>query len=64
MLNWIKKLWHDEEGATMVEYALLLGLIAIVVILVVTALGQKVGEAFDEAQQQLPAGAGQVTPTP
>ena len=64
MLEKIKTLWHDEEGATMVEYALMLALIAIVCILVITALGQKTGATFDEAQTQLPAGGGQVTPTP
>jgi Flp pilus assembly pilin Flp len=47
----------------MVEYALMLALIAIVAILVVTALGQKVATTFDDAQQQLPAGGGQVPPT-
>jgi pilus assembly protein Flp/PilA len=64
MLERIKMLWRDEEGATMVEYALMLALIAIVCILVVTALGQKAGTTFDDAQQQLPAGGGQVVPTP
>jgi pilus assembly protein Flp/PilA len=64
MLERIKALWSDEEGATMVEYALMLALIAIVAILVVTALGQKTGQTFDAAQTQLPAGGGQVQPTP
>ena len=64
MLERIKSLWHDEEGATMVEYALMLALIAIVCILVVTALGNKAGQTFDNAQTQLPAGGGQYPPTP
>ena len=64
MLEKIKSLWHDEEGATMVEYALMLALIAIVCILVVTALGNKAGETFDNAQTQLPAGGGQYPVTP
>jgi pilus assembly protein Flp/PilA len=63
MLKWIKGLWRDEEGATMVEYALMLALIAIVAILVVTALGNKVAQTFDNAQTQLPAGGGQYPPT-
>jgi len=62
MLESIKSLWHDEEGATMVEYALMLALIAIVCILVVTALGQKTGQTFNEAQAQLPAAGGQIVP--
>jgi len=64
MMRWIKSLWRDEEGATMVEYALMLALIAIVAILVVTVLGTKVAATFDSAQQQLPAGGGQLPPTP
>ena len=63
MLERMKALWSDEEGATMVEYVLMLALIAIVCILVITALGTKVGETFNSAQQQLPAGGGQVQPT-
>ncbi len=64
MLKWMKSLWHDEEGATMVEYALMLALIAIVAILVVTVLGTKVSQTFDSAQSQLPAGGGgQYPPT-
>ena len=41
----------------------LLALIAIVCILVITALGTKVGQTFDSAQTNLPAGGGQVEPT-
>jgi pilus assembly protein Flp/PilA len=64
MLTWLKSLWSDEEGATMVEYALMLALIAIVCILVVTVLGQKTGQAFNVAQTSLPGTSGQVQPTP
>jgi pilus assembly protein Flp/PilA len=64
MLAWLKSLWTDEEGATMVEYALMLALIAIVCILVVTALGTQTGQTFDLAQSSLPGTANQVQPTP
>ena len=63
MLALIKSLWRDEEGATMVEYALMLALIAIVCILVVTALGTQTGATFDEAQQNVSGGT-QVPVTP
>ena len=62
MFNQLKVLWQDEEGATMVEYALMLALIAIVCILVVTALGTQTAESFNQAQEQLPDGTGQVAP--
>lgn len=42
LLNKAKLLYEDEEGATMVEYALLLALIAVVCILAVTNLGTAV----------------------
>jgi len=45
----IKKLFNffkDEDGATMVEYALMVALIAVVCILAVTALGTGIRGAF------------------
>ncbi len=35
----VKILWEDESGATMVEYAIMLGLIAAVCIAIVGTLG-------------------------
>lgn len=50
------KVWHDdfrvraseEGGATAVEYALMVALIAAVIILAVTTLGNNAEEKFDE----------------
>lgn len=42
----IKALLADEEGASLVEYGLLVALIAAVCVVVVTSLGQKVNNAF------------------
>lgn len=42
----------DEEGAAIVEYAILVALIAIVAILVVAALGNKVSEKFSEFESK------------
>ena len=41
MLNSIKRFWKDESGQGLVEYALILFLIAIVVIVALTTLGKK-----------------------
>ena len=41
-----KWLYTDEEGATMVEYALLLALIAVVSILIITSLGGHVKDQY------------------
>jgi len=51
----IKKLFKDEEGATMVEYALMLALIAVVCITIVTTLGGKVHDTFADTASKMPA---------
>ncbi len=54
------QLVKDEEGATMVEYALMLALIAIVCITAVTLIGTNATAIFTEAANELvePAGTG------
>ncbi len=42
----IGKLFKDETGASAVEYGLLLGLIAIVVMVGITALGQSLSNLY------------------
>lgn len=54
MMQQIKALWQDEEGATMVEYALMVALIAVASIITVTALGQKTNGTFSTAEQAMP----------
>jgi pilus assembly protein Flp/PilA len=39
-------LYRDEEGATMVEYGLMVALIAVVALVAVTALGGSVRDIF------------------
>ena len=39
--------WRDESGATMVEYGLLVGLIALVVALGATVLGTEISTMFN-----------------
>ncbi len=55
----LRKWFKDEEGQGMVEYGLIIGLIAVVVIVALVALGPKVRDMFDEVNEQLDkAGAG------
>jgi pilus assembly protein Flp/PilA len=66
MLNVIKRFVREEEGATMVEYGLMVALIAVVCILVVAALGKQLGATFDKVQSQVKTAnntASQVQPT-
>ena len=54
----------SEEGATMVEYGIVVALIAVVSILVIGALGVDVFNAFDQSQSNMDPGAGPTPPTP
>jgi len=47
-------LFAKEKGQGLVEYAIILALIAIVVIVVMTALGQKVNNTFQTINNTLP----------
>ncbi len=51
--NAVSRFVGNEEGAALVEYALLLALIAVVVILTLTSVGQKVSSKFSEVAAQL-----------
>lgn len=53
MIDKIKKLYMDEEGATMVEYALMVALIAVVCIFVVTQLGQRAQTTFQTVEEEM-----------
>jgi pilus assembly protein Flp/PilA len=44
----IKKFFRDEEGATAVEYGLMVALIAIVIIVAVTLLGTNLSSKFNQ----------------
>jgi pilus assembly protein Flp/PilA len=56
--TWIQAKFNvaDERGASMVEYGLLLALIAVIAIVAVKALGQGVSTKFDTVKTSLSAG--------
>ena len=39
MMNLLRRLWNEEEGQGMVEYGLIIALVAIVVVVGLTTLG-------------------------
>ena len=53
MIKMIRNFFKDEEGATMVEYALMLALIAIVCIIAVTAIGVNASGIFQQSADAL-----------
>jgi len=53
MRQLIRRLRHDEEGAALVEYGLLVGLIAVICITAITTLGQEISNAFSTIASDL-----------
>jgi len=53
LINQAKRFVRDEDGATMVEYALMLALIAVVCILAVTAIGTGANGMFNKIADDL-----------
>lgn len=51
--NALRNLLHNEDGAALVEYAILLSLIAVVAIFFVTSFGPKVSNKFSEMAAKL-----------
>ena len=49
----INRFFHEEEGQTLVEYGLLISLIAIVVIVVLTTLGKRLQSTFNNASNAI-----------
>ncbi|MGK7222255.1 Flp family type IVb pilin [Kocuria flava] len=48
-----ERLKKDEKGATAVEYGLIVGLIAVVIIAAVAALGGSLGDFFDSINTEI-----------
>lgn len=55
MLKNLVKLFKDEEGATAVEYGLIVAAIAAVIIVVVMAIGGKTQNAFEVVNKNMPS---------
>ncbi|HEY9072695.1 MAG TPA: Flp family type IVb pilin [Desulfobaccales bacterium] len=55
LMNEVKAFINDEEGATAVEYGLLVGLIAVAIIVAVTALGKSLSALFSTVNDKVVA---------
>ena len=53
MFNLFKRLFNDEDGATMTEYIILVVLIAIAAIVVVTQFGEEIKRLFTKSTGEL-----------
>jgi pilus assembly protein Flp/PilA len=56
------RLEREEKGATAVEYGLMVGLIAVVIIAAVTLLGKQLKGLFESISGSLPGGAAPAAP--
>ena len=54
MTKLLKRLWKDEEGATAVEYGIMVALIALVIIVGVKSLGTNLQSTFNTAANTVP----------
>jgi len=52
--KFVSRFVRDDRGATMLEYGLLVGLIAIVAVTAMTALGTNFTTLFNDATAKLP----------
>lgn len=50
----LRRLWNDEEGASLVEYGLIVGLIAVVCIGAVTTMGTNISGMLNGIAGKLP----------
>ncbi len=53
MMELLKRLWQEEEGQDLTEYALLLVLIALAAVAVMGTLGNSINNAFSTAATTL-----------
>jgi pilus assembly protein Flp/PilA len=58
LVNFVKSFARNDEGQDLLEYALLVALIALVAVGAVTLAGESVNEIFSEVATQLDTAAG------
>ncbi|MBO1265988.1 Flp family type IVb pilin [Proteiniclasticum sp. SCR006] len=57
-MEMLKRLWNDEEGQGMVEYGLIIALVAIVAIVGLKLVGDSVGGIFNDVSAELESPSG------
>jgi pilus assembly protein Flp/PilA len=55
MKNQLMQFWKDEEGATAIEYALIAGLIAAIIVAAFASLGTSISGVFTYIEGKLDA---------
>ena len=57
MMAFVQKLWDDESGQGLAEYALLLGLIVVGVVILIQGMGVSIKKIFNKANTDLKTAA-------
>jgi len=52
-MDLVKRLIHDEEGATAIEYGLIAGLVAVAIITALSLLGDSLNNLFSDVATQV-----------
>jgi pilus assembly protein Flp/PilA len=58
MKTFCRNLWKDTEGQDLVEYALMVGLVAVAAVAVVPAMATQIGTIFNKVTSTLSSAAG------
>ncbi|MBM7557198.1 Flp family type IVb pilin [Halanaerobacter jeridensis] len=58
MLEVLKRLIHEEEGQSMVEYGLILALVAVAVITILTTMGDELSNIFTDIKDAISGSGG------
>ncbi len=56
-MNFLRRLWNEDEGQDMVEYALIAGLVSIIAVLAVTAAGGSINTVWTNVSSALQSAA-------
>ena len=59
MMEFARKFWNDESGQGLAEYALLLGLIVVGVVILIQGMGVSIKNIFGRANSELKSAASQ-----
>ena len=57
MMHSVKRLWYDDSGQGLAEYALLLGLIVVGVVVLIQGMGISIKNIFGRANSELQSAA-------
>ena len=61
MLTFARNFWNDESGQGLAEYALLLGLIVIGVVVLIQGMGVSITKIFTKANTDLTTAASKIS---